>query len=107
MTSSSRYNYFDFIGKGWCEVVSLSDMANASNEAREQNIMKLRRLFELQEVCTVKSASLRFGYRESTIRKWCRDGDIPLMDPGQKVNPVVPLTDKNQPSWLHFMKKKR
>ena len=49
--------------------MSLSDMANASNESREQNIMKLRRLFEQQEVCTVKAASLKFGYRESTIRK--------------------------------------
>lgn len=87
--------------------MSLSDMANASNEAREQNIMKLRRLFEQQEVCTVKAASLKFGYRASTIRKWCRDGNIPLMDPDGKVSPVVPLTEQNQPSWYHFMRKKR
>lgn len=82
--------------------MALSNMANASNEKRQQNIMRLRKAFDTKQVMTVKAASQLFGYTEVTIRKWCRDGDIPLADPDGKEATVVPLTDDNGPKWLRY-----
>ena len=79
--------------------MSLSDLANASNERRLQNIMQLRRLFDDKVVVSVKSASKKFGYTEKTIVKWCIDGDIPLCNSDGTT--VVELTSNNQPKWLN------
>ncbi|MBZ2406624.1 hypothetical protein [Liquorilactobacillus hordei] len=78
--------------------MSLNDLAFNSNEKRLQRIMKLRRDFNEKKVVTVKSASAATGYAYSTIVKWCKDGDIPLVDIEGKT--VVPMTDKNTPRWL-------
>lgn len=82
--------------------MGLYDMANASNEMREQNIMRLRNLFDHGYIMTVLAAHQRLGYTEATIKKWCRDGDIPLIDHQDEHGTVyvVPLTDQNWPKWL-------
>lgn len=79
-------------------ILALSDLANASNERRLQDIMRLRRLFDDQEVVSVSSAAKRFGYSEKTIIKWCVDGDIPLCYADGST--VVEVTVDNQPKWL-------
>ena len=78
--------------------MSLNNLANASNEKREQRIMQTRRLFDLGHIMTVASAQQKFGYSRSTIIKWCRDGNIPLFDT-EKQGYVVPLTANNRPKW--------
>lgn len=78
--------------------MSLSDMANASYERRQQRIMRLRGMFNRQQIVTVDSAVQRLGYRPQTIIKWCKEGNIPLLHEGQ---PIVPLTDANRPKWLN------
>ena len=78
--------------------MSLSDMANASYERRQQRIMRLRVMFNRQEIVTVDSAVRRLGYRPQTIISWCKEGNIPLLDAGQ---PIVPVTDVNRPKWLN------
>lgn len=77
----------------------LSNMGLASNERREQHIMKLRRAFNEQQVATVQAAMHLTGYSYTTIVKWCKDGNIPLMD-GKKGQPVVPATKDNMPKWI-------
>lgn len=77
---------------------SLSNMATSSNEKREQRIMRLRRMFDDGEVATVMSAVNKFGYSYGTIVKWCKDGNIPLLDT-EKGSYVVPVTDNNKPKW--------
>ena len=77
---------------------SLSNMATSSNEKREQRIMRLRRMFDDGEVATVMSAVNKFGYSYATIVKWCKDGNIPLLDT-EKGSYVVPVTDNNKPRW--------
>lgn len=79
-------------------MMSLSDMANRSYEKRQQRIMRLRRWFNDKEVVTVDSVIAKTGYAKSTVIKWAKDGDIPLID--NDGNPVVPLNDRNTPTWL-------
>lgn len=78
--------------------MALSNLANSSNEKREQRIMRLRQWFNHREVVTVKSAENKTGFKSATIIKWCQDGNIPLI--GEDGQPVVPLTDQNRPKWL-------
>lgn len=78
--------------------MSLSNMANASYERRQQRIMRLRVMFSRQQIVTVDSAMQCLGYKAQTIIRWCKEGDIPLLYEGQ---PIVPLTDANRPKWLN------
>ena len=68
-----------------------------SNEKMLQNIMILRSKFNAKEVVTVESAVKAMGYKESTIIKWAKKGDIPLIHNGKS---IVPQTAKNIPNWL-------
>lgn len=78
---------------------ALDRMGDASNEKREQRIIKMRVDFNHQVVMTVASAVAHYGYAESTIRKWARDGQIPLIE-SDGHSTVVPLTSTNTPAWL-------
>lgn len=78
--------------------MALSDMALASNERREQNIMQLRNAFNQQKVVTLAAAAKMTGYTETTIKKWCVDGNIPLFIDNDHT--VVPLTNHNKPRWM-------
>lgn len=78
--------------------MALSDMALASNERREQNIMQLRNMFNQQKVVTLASAVKATGYTSNTIKKWCLDGNIPLFIDNDHT--VVPLTNENKPRWM-------
>lgn len=77
-----------------------TNMGLASNERREQRIMKLRNMFNHQEVVTVESAVQKTGYSAVTIRKWAKSGDIPLIDTEHNNQPVVPMHTGNKPKWL-------
>ncbi len=79
--------------------MSLSNMGLASNEAKEQRIMRLRNDFNRGDVYTVKSVMQKTGYSRSTIIKWAKQGNIPLYDERKKQS-VVLVTDQNRPSWL-------
>lgn len=79
-------------------MMALSDMALASNERREQNIIQLRNMFNQQKVVTLASAVKVTGYTANTIKKWCVDGNIPLFIDNDHT--VVPLTNKNKPRWM-------
>lgn len=68
-----------------------------SNEKMVQNIMRLRQQFNAQQVVTVESAVKRMGYSESTIIKWAKKGNIPLLYKGST---VVPQTAENIPDWM-------
>ena len=78
---------------------SLNNMGLASNEAKEQRIMRLRNAFNKQEVVTVQAAAKNTGFTASTVRRWAKQGNIPLLD-GDTGKSVVPMTDKNRPKWL-------
>lgn len=73
----------------------LGILGDASNEKRNQRIIKLRNAFNDEQVNTLQEAALLTGYTVNTVAKWARDGNIPLVDDrtGQL---VVPLTVKNQ-----------
>lgn len=76
----------------------LSALGGASNEAKEQRIMKLRNDFNSGKVVTVASVRKLTGYSITTILNWAKQGDIPLIkDNGES---VVPLTDKNMPAFM-------
>ncbi|MGX5378221.1 hypothetical protein ACWCL1_08260 [Ligilactobacillus sp. LYQ135] len=77
--------------------MSLSLMANASYEKRQQRIMQTRRWFDDREAITVASVSQKTGYAESTVIKWAKDGNIPLFLNNDET--VVPLTEENKPKW--------
>lgn len=77
---------------------NVTNMGLSSNEAREQRIMKLRSDFNHQQIVTVAAAVKATGYSKSTIMKWCKDGNIPLMLNQNET--VVPMTDQNRPKWL-------
>ena len=79
--------------------MSLNDMANASNERRLQTVMRLKQMFRRQQVVTVMSAMQKFGVTRTTILKYCRSGDIPLLDTETRTT-VVAVTDSNRPSWM-------
>lgn len=74
-------------------------MGNAANERREQRIMRLRRDFSAQKVVTVMSAAKYYGYLETTILKWAKDGNIPLINT-KTGHTVVPISSENAPAWL-------
>lgn len=78
--------------------MSLNDLAFSSNEKKIQRIMRLRNSFNKREVITIRSACAKTGYAESTIIKWCKEGNIPLLQDDGKS--IVPLTDENTPKWL-------
>lgn len=69
----------------------------ASNEKHEQNLLILRNLFDKQQVVTVQAAMQHFAMSEPTIKKWCKEADIPLFIDNQQT--VVPMTKQNQPRW--------
>lgn len=73
----------------------LGILGDASNEKRNQRIMKLRNAFNDEQVNTLQEAAQLTGYTVNTVAKWARDGDIPLVDE-QTSQPVVPLTAANQ-----------
>lgn len=73
-------------------------MANFSNEKREQQIMVLRRNFNKKKWVTVESVVHGTGYRQATVIKWAKDGNIPLLK--KDGTSVVPLTTDNRPDWL-------
>lgn len=78
--------------------MALSDMANASYEKRQQRIMQVRRWFDDRKTVTVESVMAKTGYAMSTVEKWAKDGDIPLVR--KDGSTVVPVTEKNKPKWL-------
>lgn len=82
---------------GLFKLNSLSKLGNASNEKRMQNIMYLKKLFNHQEVVTVKSAVKKMGYTEKTILSYAKEGNIPLLLEGKT---VVPITADNIPKWM-------
>lgn len=73
----------------------LGILGDASNEKRNQRIMKLRNAFNDEQVNTLQEAAQLTGYTANTVAKWARDGDIPLVDE-QTGQLVVPLTATNQ-----------
>ncbi len=70
-----------------------------SNEAKEQRIIRLRTMFQKQEIVTITSAEKKTGFSRATIIKWCKQGNIPLWD-DKKNKSVVELTKQNTPKWL-------
>lgn len=79
--------------------MSLTNMALSSNERREQNIIRLRQAFNKRQVVTVKSAMQWCGYSRTTILRWAKDGNIPLID-DKSGKTVVAMTSQNKPRWL-------
>lgn len=79
--------------------MSLDNLANASNERRLQTIMRVRNDFKKGICRTVKSACIKYVVSETTMKKYCKDGNIPMWDT-QKNQPVVPVTDENKPDWM-------
>lgn len=78
--------------------MSLEDMAQASEEKKLQRIMRLRNDFNHRKVITLRSAVARYGYSLPTVKKWAKQGNIPLLqDNGE---PIVPVTEDNSPAWL-------
>lgn len=73
----------------------LEILGEASNEKRNQRIMKLRNAFNDERVNTLQEAAKLSGYTVTTVVKWARDGDIPLLDE-QTGQPIVVLTAANQ-----------
>lgn len=80
--------------------MSLDNLANASNEKRNQTIMRVRNDFNQGIIRTVKSACIKYVVSENTMLKYCKDGNIPMWDP-KKNQTVVPLTENNTPKWLN------
>ena len=79
--------------------MSLKNFALASNEKREQNIMKLRNGFYKREYYTIEGARKKMGgYTYKTVERWAKDGDIPLLNKHNE--PVVPIHRENSPQWL-------
>ena len=61
--------------------MSLKNFALASNEKREQNIMKLRNGFYKREYYPIDGARTKMGgYTYKTVEHWAKDGDIPLFN---------------------------
>ena len=78
---------------------TLSNFVLAINEAKEQRIMRLRNMFNKQEAVTIQAAAMKTGYTVGTVRRWAKEGNIPLID-GDTGDSVVPMTEKNRPKWL-------
>lgn len=78
--------------------MTLSNMANASNEKFNQRVMILKRNFNDQKWVTVQSVMQATGYTEATVLKWAKAGNVPLLKPDGA--PVVPLTKANRPRWI-------
>ena len=73
---------------------TLDNMAHASNERRNQNIMKLRQAFNDEKYNTISQAARGTGYTYQTVKKWAIDGDIPLLD--ENGTSIVKITEDNQ-----------
>lgn len=73
---------------------TLDNMAHASNERRNQNIMKLRQAFNDEKYNTISQAAKDTGYTYQTVKKWAIDGDIPLLD--ENGTSIVKITEDNQ-----------
>ena len=73
---------------------TLDNMAHASNERRNQNIMKLRQAFNDEKYNTISQAAKGTGYTYQTVKKWAIDGDIPLFD--ENGTSIVKITEDNQ-----------
>ncbi|WHS19647.1 hypothetical protein O2U01_05920 [Ligilactobacillus salivarius] len=73
---------------------TLDNMAHASNERRNQNIMKLRQAFNDEKYNTISQAAKGMGYTYQTVKKWAIDGDIPLLD--ENGISIVKITEDNQ-----------
>lgn len=69
-------------------------LGDASNEKRNQRIILLRNAFNDEKINTVQEAAQISGYTANTVRKWARDGNIPLMDEKTDL-PVVSFSDDN------------
>ena len=48
---------------------------------------------------TIQAAAMKTGYTVGTVRRWAKEGNIPLID-GDTGDSVVPMTEKNRPKWL-------
>lgn len=67
----------------------------ASNEKRNQRIMRLRNDFNDEKINTLQEAAKATGYTVPTVRKWAQDGDIPLYD-SETGTTVVAETAQNK-----------
>ncbi|GEN48170.1 hypothetical protein [Ligilactobacillus pobuzihii] len=73
----------------------LGILGNASNEKRNQRIIRLRNAFNDEQINTVQQAAKLTGYTVKTVSQWAYDGDIPLLDKETGAT-IVPRTAKNQ-----------
>lgn len=73
----------------------LGILGDASNEKRNQRIIRLRNAFNDEQINTVQQAAKLTGYTVKTVSQWAYDGDIPLLDQETKAT-IVPRTAKNQ-----------
>ena len=73
----------------------LGIFGEASNEKRNQRIIKLRNAFNDERINTVQQAAKMFGYTAKTVAKWAQDGNIPLLDEESNTM-IVPQTKQNQ-----------
>lgn len=68
---------------------------DASNEKRNQRIIKLRNAFNDERINTVQQAAQLSGYTVKTVSKWAKDGNIPLLDEESGMT-IVLQTEQNQ-----------
>ena len=73
----------------------LGILGDASNEKRNQRIIRLRNAFNDEQINTVQQAAKLTGYTVKTVSQWAHDGDIPLLDQETGAT-IVPQTVKNQ-----------
>lgn len=73
----------------------LGIFGEASNEKRNQRIIKLRNAFNDERINTVQQAAKMSGYTAKTVAKWAQDGNIPLLDEESNTM-IVPQTKQNQ-----------
>ncbi|GAW64668.1 hypothetical protein FC65_GL001771 [Ligilactobacillus acidipiscis DSM 15836] len=78
-------------------VGNLGILGEASNEKRNQRIIKLRDAFNDERINTVQQVAKLSGYTVKTVAKWAQDGNIPLLDEENGAT-IVPLTKQNQRS---------
>ena len=76
---------------------NLQNLGNISNEKKEQRILILHSLFKAGNVLTITGAAKHFGLSEATIIKYCKAGNIPMLDHAGQA--IVPMTEKNRPDW--------
>ncbi|KRM13305.1 hypothetical protein ABTQ33_03700 [Paucilactobacillus suebicus] len=69
------------------------NLAAASNEHRNQNIMLLRQGFNDEKYNTLEDAVNATGFTLKTVTSWAKDGNIPLLDNNGAT--VVTVTSEN------------